>query len=1121
MSEITARINDAVVYGDVSDDILDFVFVIAHGQFREDMNFANRIYTGERFLEAMSTFARGVKDGQCILPGSVIDPPPGKRGVRRKAEHMKANCILMLDHDTGETMDEVAAKISALGLFALMWTTHSHMKPETVIPETKVLQWMKEKKLPSGGEPTHEQVIDCARETLKIQSKYLTGATVLGRELIEGGRKYRIKHEPLPRLRSLFILANDFDFATRAGSQKQVIEEWKARVAGFCENVLKVAYDTSCVDPSRLMYLPRIAEDADISQHEIRVLAGSKLDFDAVDPIVRGARAPSNPFTNAVAMIAANPSGGSAPASSIIRGDFKTTGLGKFLREHGDDFEAQDWLSHLDEDLQCPWADSHTAPEHGAKDTGFGVRNASQEDGNGFGMWCMHGCKSDLTRGMGENGKQDRAKYLDALCAKHGVKDAQELVSPDWTPNAEAKAAERQEQAAQTQAVHAQANAVASDDERIAGMVEALNEDTPVTQIDNVLRLLAMRPATDRMFVSRMTGRIRNNTGMPQADIRAAIVAHRRDFVQERTAATGGDGIEVVATQHNLPESVETCTAIWKDWHFKDQAQWTRDWFSYENRKDPRVFVHANLGVVRVEEWMDEKSRIVEMNPGRWAAELNRLLTFNQVVHEADGVRTERGVAPFKELVTEMANTTERPFPKLRRIIRVPIFGSDGVLRTQRGYDYDLQVWLDPDIEYLPVSSVPTEEEMDEAVGLLVEATCDFPFSDVFVGPETKPVKVGEIVKVGPPGQERDYMEQNYERGVSSRTHSIAAILLPFVRNMITSGKSFAPVPAFVIAKPDPGSGAGYLADVISIISEGARATAQPMSKENEEFRKSITATLKDGANLIFMDNISREVDSGDLAAALTAGVWRDRILGTTETIEIEMKAMWLFAGNKLSFSPENMRRCVPMMLNAAVENAAQSRGQEFFKHFPLQKWLFDNRPRLVWACHTIIQNWIARGKPDGGATLHSFDAFASVMSGILREAGLAGFLANIPSYLESGKTGEHDIPKQWAQACVNEFGLERQLTFKDMVQAANGGLFGSEKIELPIKTSRTEEGKIVYTDRAGHEFIRTSLVDKTFNLFVVPKGNKPSPENVRKVCLTVARGASPVKYAFSVVADR
>src|SRR5262249_40590121 len=60
-----------------------------------------------------------------------------------------------------------------------------------------------------------------------------------------------------------------------------------------------------------------------------------------------------------------------------------------------------------------------------------------------------------------------------------------------------------------------------------------------------------------------------------------------------------------------------------------------------------------------------------------------------------------------------------------------------------------------------------------------------------------------------------------------------------------------------------------------------------------------------------------------------------------------------------------------------------------------------SNRGELVWALLTMVQAWIAAGRPDGRRTLGMFERWAKVMGGILDVADLPGFLGNLADFYE------------------------------------------------------------------------------------------------------------------------
>jgi hypothetical protein len=80
----------------------------------------------------------------------------------------------------------------------------------------------------------------------------------------------------------------------------------------------------------------------------------------------------------------------------------------------------------------------------------------------------------------------------------------------------------------------------------------------------------------------------------------------------------------------------------------------------------------------------------------------------------------------------------------------------------------------------------------------------------------------------------------------------------------------------------------------------------------------------------------------------------------------------------------------VQIRLDAGVERPWERDG---FKHPELIKWATENRVDLIWAALTLVQAWVAAGRPSGSATLGSYESWSGVMGGILGVAGVEGFL--------------------------------------------------------------------------------------------------------------------------------
>src|SRR5262249_56752366 len=99
----------------------------------------------------------------------------------------------------------------------------------------------------------------------------------------------------------------------------------------------------------------------------------------------------------------------------------------------------------------------------------------------------------------------------------------------------------------------------------------------------------------------------------------------------------------------------------------------------------------------------------------------------------------------------------------------------------------------------------------------------------------------------------------------------------------------------------------------------------------------------------------------------LTAGVWTDRVLGKTQMVTLPVRGVWLATGNNVKLSTEVTRRTVWVRLDAKVEAPWTRDG---FRYPDLRAWARANRGRLVHACLTLGQAWIAEGRPLGTSSL-------------------------------------------------------------------------------------------------------------------------------------------------------
>jgi hypothetical protein len=339
--------------------------------------------------------------------------------------------------------------------------------------------------------------------------------------------------------------------------------------------------------------------------------------------------------------------------------------------------------------------------------------------------------------------------------------------------------------------------------------------------------------------------------------------------------------------------------------------------------------------------------------------ELTERVRCVQVDSRIDG--TTLPAIPPEVLLRNLLATPESPLPVLQRIVEAPVFGTDGQIQTEPGYHLASRTYFAPPAGFvvLPVSHQPLADEIDEARDLLVdELLGDFPF-------------VSE----------------------ADRAHALGLLLLPFVRDLIPG-----PTPLHLVEKPTPGTGASLLVEMLTCPATGRELAAMTEGRNEDEWRKRLTAKLRTAPAFVLLDNLRNTLDSAALSAAITAPVWEDRILGESTMGRYIVRCGWIGTANNPSVSHEIARRSIRIRLDAKRDRPWL---REEFRHSHLRGWVAEHRGRLVWAALTLGQAWLAAGRPMGKQKLGMFEGWAAIIGGLLDVAHVPGFLANISEFYD------------------------------------------------------------------------------------------------------------------------
>jgi hypothetical protein len=448
------------------------------------------------------------------------------------------------------------------------------------------------------------------------------------------------------------------------------------------------------------------------------------------------------------------------------------------------------------------------------------------------------------------------------------------------------------------------------------------------------------------------------------------------------------------------------------DLHLKTQELWDVLTEINTSESDPVIYIYGDAFARITHMTIDGKPAIDLLTQDKMKELLASRIRFLEM--NAQGFASP--AHPPQTVITNMLVTAvPPPLPRIRRLVTAPVFASDGTLLTSVGYHAAARIYCVPDFSLPIVAATPTAADVAEARRLL----------------ETE--LLGDFLFVG----------------VADKAHAIALLLLFFARDLIS-----ADMPLHLIEKPEVGTGAGKLADCCMIPAIGKRQAVLTDCDSEDEWRKRILAILLAAPEGVLLDNIVK-ITSHQLAALFTTGHFTDRVLGVSRMVDLPVDMPWIATGNNPELGYDLVRRICAIRLDAKMPDPTKRTG---FRH-TLPEWAIENRSSLVWAALTLVQHWVAQGKPAWtGRPVASFERWSRVMGGILQAADIQGFGTNEATFRrERNVRGNawHALAREWwgrfGGDCVSSsdiFGLAQE--------------FGVDG-DLGLHDNRTREPRIAF----------------------------------------------------------
>lgn len=408
------------------------------------------------------------------------------------------------------------------------------------------------------------------------------------------------------------------------------------------------------------------------------------------------------------------------------------------------------------------------------------------------------------------------------------------------------------------------------------------------------------------------------------------------------------------------------------------------------------------------------------------------------------------------DVVRNIQGRIDSRFAYLRRISTAPEVAANGTIYGHAGYNPLIRCFLpftDEWVHFLNsyrLSLRPEPKDLKAAVDVIRELLCDFPFTS-----------------------DADF------------AHAVALLLAPFGREL-TPGR----IPVFLFDKPEPGTGATLLVEVLTSPYYGPGGLIPTPEPESEaEWTKTLIARGLAGNRGFFLDNLRNALDSAVMSSAITKDSLDGRLLGTNKTIRVPTPDIWAVTANNAAISTEMARRILRVRIDAHMDRPFERTG---FTH-KLPEWANETRFRLIEAALLIWRAWVWEGRPKGTVSLGSFDDWAKTMSGVLTVVGIPGFLDNADAFYESadveGKAWRAVVDAWW-----DRFGSD-PVTARD--------LFG-----LPVVTETLVSG-LSDKDRAKFGRLLASQRDRWFNDLQIVQSGLHSHTKVQTYSLVHRSGES------------
>lgn len=344
------------------------------------------------------------------------------------------------------------------------------------------------------------------------------------------------------------------------------------------------------------------------------------------------------------------------------------------------------------------------------------------------------------------------------------------------------------------------------------------------------------------------------------------------------------------------------------------------------------------------------------------------------------------------DLAVEMLSEAPNLRP-LRGITHTPMARKDGTVLDRPGYDDASGFLCLPTVEVDPVPERPTAEQVARAVALLRGMVSEFAWA-----------------------------------GEHDEAAFLGLLLTPLLRELCPP-----PYKLGGLMAHQRGSGKSLLASIIRIVHGGVFRSELP--HDDAEMSKVLTSVLtQTTAPVVIFDNVSGTFRSSRFDGLLTSDVYSDRILGSTNNVEMSNDRLWLITGNNLVLGGDLDRRTLLVTIDPMVPKPELRTGFRL----DLASWVPEHRGDILHALLVLVRAWVQAGRPTEKRSSDSYWHWSAVVRGILQVAGIPGQFDHESCAPERASTD----PDGWGdflQAVRAAFG-DRTWTAKELLSKVHDG---------------------------------------------------------------------------------